>query len=753
MNNKPSAFSSDSQNQLNGELQNSQLETEYKDTNLFPDSRKVEHVFSAYKAPIGNVKPHTTMSMANVFEYISGNTFERVTDEVRAITDVIEQGKYKAQNFNYVTFSGIFTTRANSKLKSHSGLFCIDVDKLDNVAPLKLQIIETLPPSLLFVSPRGKGLKLVYKIAINQATHLDYFFAFEQYFKKTFGVEIDDKCKDVSRACFLSHDPDAYFNNDDDTLIDIAFIDAFPPDITTTPPKSNKPVTASQNSKNIAVTDYDVIMTYLKTWLDKKETFQEGNRNNYVTRLASAFNRYAVPEHVALPTLSELTQNGFTEEEIRKTVESVYRHTDRFGISEFDKNTPHSFAIEPPEATPETTPLLPIDGMPEYLQSFINEYIGVYNSPRDYIAASVIFSTALAIGDKLELKTKFDNVPLLWMALIGNVSTGKTHPLEMCLSYFQKRDSEAYKDYKQKKDVYDAEKSKPKKEQDTTIPEPACFQYLLNDYTPETVREIHSTNERGIAIYKDELMGWLNDFNRYNKNGAQTTMLSTYYRVPMTFNRVGKAPMRIEKPCMLLSGGIQQSLLKTLADDNRADNGFLSRVMAVYPDTDEKGDYSNNRFPEESLTRYFSYLEYFANIPEACNLTLTSEAEKVYSEWYNKNAQMTNRESSGYLQGVYGKLDVFALRLAIVVHGMKMYCDEEITSTINEGTMQYAVNLTEYFRCTAKKVYRKIFANSGKEEVTKKDIIKFLHESGKTQSEIARFLECSQPYVNKVLKI
>jgi hypothetical protein len=693
------------------------------------------------------------MSMANVFECISGNTFKRVTDEVRAITDVIEQGKYKARNFHYVTFSGTFTSRANKSLKAHSGLLCIDVDKLDNVAPLRLQIIEALPPSLLFVSPRGNGLKLVYKIAINEATHLDYFFAFRQFFKEKLNIKIDDSCKDVSRACFLSHDPDAYFNNGDDTLLDKAFIDTFPLDILHTPKKDNKSVTVPESSERITVTDYDAIMDNLKVWLDKKETFQEGNRNNYITRLANACNRYGIAESFTLSALEQYARNGFTVDGIRKTVESVYRHTDRFGISEFDKNTPHSFAIEPPEATPETTPLLPIDGMPEYLQSFINEYIGVYNSPRDYIAASVIFSTALAIGDKLELKTKFDNVPLLWMALIGNVSTGKTHPLEMCLSYFQKRDSEAYKDYKQKKDVYDAEKSKPKKEQDTTIPEPACFQYLLNDYTPETVREIHSTNERGIAIYKDELMGWLNDFNRYNKNGAQTTMLSTYYRVPMTFNRVGKAPMRIEKPCMLLSGGIQQSLLKTLADDNRADNGFLSRVMAVYPDTDEKGDYSNNRFPEESLTRYFSYLEYFANIPEACNLTLTSEAEKVYSEWYNKNAQMTNRESSGYLQGVYGKLDVFALRLAIVVHGMKMYCDEEITSTINEGTMQYAVNLTEYFRCTAKKVYRKIFANSGKEEVTKKDIIKFLHESGKSQSEIARFLECSQPYVNKVLKI
>jgi hypothetical protein len=40
MNNKPSAFSSDSQNQLNGELQNSQLETEYKDTKKSPQTAK-----------------------------------------------------------------------------------------------------------------------------------------------------------------------------------------------------------------------------------------------------------------------------------------------------------------------------------------------------------------------------------------------------------------------------------------------------------------------------------------------------------------------------------------------------------------------------------------------------------------------------------------------------------------------------------------------------------------------------------------
>lgn len=752
MNNKRSAFSSDSQNQLSGELQNSQLETEYKDTNLFPDSRKVEHVFSAYKAPIENVKPHTTMSMANVFEYISGNTFERVTDEVRAITDVIEQGKYKAQNFNYVTFSGIFTTRANSKLKSHSGLFCIDVDKLDNVAPLKLQIIETLPPSLLFVSPRGKGLKLVYKIAINQATHLDYFFAFEQYFKKTFGVEIDDKCKDVSRACFLSHDPDAYFNNDDDTLIDIAFIDAFPPDITTTPPKSNKPVTASQNSKNIAVTDYDVIMTYLKTWLDKKETFQEGNRNNYVTRLASAFNRYAVPEHVALPTLSELTQNGFTEEEIRKTVESVYRHTDRFGISEFDKNTPHSFAIEPPEATPETTPLLPIDGMPEYLQSFINEYTSVYNYPRDYIAGSVILSTALAIGNKMELKTKYDNIPVIWMALIGDVSAGKTHSMQTGMNIFKRMDDEASAIQAERVRAHDANKNKSKKDQDQDLQKrPIQHQYVVRDYTPETIRDIHTANQRGIIIYRDELKGWIDDFNRYNKSGEQSTMLSTFFQETMTINRGGKDPVTISKPTINVGGGLQPDLLKDLASDNRAESGFLSRIISVYPDHAQKPPHSDKKLAANTQSRYDAYLKTLIDISDTIQLKMSPEASEVYADWYNKNAIISNNEDSGYLKGVYGKLDVYAYRFAIILHGMSIACDANKNPILIDGkTMMYATQLTEYFRITALKVYRKLFS-SDKPDISKKALVKQLHALGKANNEIAQFLEMDKGNVSRII--
>lgn len=44
-------------------------------------------------------------------------------------------------------------------------------------------------------------------------THLpEVFAAVTNYVKATYGLVPDQKCKDISRACFLPHDPQAYIN-------------------------------------------------------------------------------------------------------------------------------------------------------------------------------------------------------------------------------------------------------------------------------------------------------------------------------------------------------------------------------------------------------------------------------------------------------------------------------------------------------------------------------------------------------------
>jgi hypothetical protein len=371
--------------------------------------------------------------------------------------------------------------------------------------------------------------------------------------------------------------------------------------------------------------------------------------------------------------------------------------------------------------------------------------------PRDYIAASVLFSTALAIGNKFDLKDKYENIPLLWLAIVGNVSSGKTEPLKTCLSYFINKDKEAFNEYQIQKQLFKTEIEKPKKERDNSIQPPQYFQYLLSDSTPEALYNAHTVNNRGLCIYRDELKGWLDDFGRYNKSGEQSTMLSTFYRQPMQINRASKEPIFIHKPCIYVSGGIQPDILQDLAKDNRAENGFLSRFIFAYPDLTDKQPYSNSKLNSDTLLNYQKYLNILTTITEAIDLKLSSEAGICYANWYNDNAEQTNNEETGYLKGVYGKLDVICLRLAIVVHGMEYVCEQNATTEISSKTMQTAIELTEYFRATALKVYHKIFKGNTNAELNKKDVIKYLNSLGASQTEIAKATKVTQQYINKIL--
>lgn len=711
---------------------------------------ETQYKFSVYHAPINNTNttPFKTITLEDVHKVLISIKYKAITDELRQTTDKQQQNEIKASKLDYVTFSGIFSKRATTGLLQHSNLFCIDLDNLNNVEETKSRIIELLPPSLMFVSPTGNGIKLVYKVNIAEAEHIEYFKAFEQFFQSQMNLNIDNKCKDIPRACFLCYDKEAYLNKEPQ-IIDKSFIDTFYTEAEKIPQIDRNTLISE------TITDYSIIIDNLKTWLNKKESYVNGNRHGYLTKLAGAYNRYGIPQHLAENDVLSFCQSDCKQSDLLNIVKGIYKRTDWHNTAQFEINTPYEFTVDEVEVKPQEkppTPLLPINGFPKYLQGFINEYVSVYNVPRDYIAASVLFSTAFAIGNKLELKGKYENIPLLWLAIVGNVSSGKTEPLKTCLSYFTNKDKEAFNEYQIQKSLFEAEKEKPKKERDTSMQPPQYFQHLLNDYTPEALYNVHTVNNRGVCIYRDELKGWLDDFGRYNKSGEQSTMLSTFYRQAMQINRASKEPIFIYKPCIYVSGGIQPDILHDLAKDNRAENGFLSRLIFAYPDLADKQPYSNKKLNTDTLLNYQKYLSVLANLTEIVDLKLSDEAENVYCDWFNDNVKKTNDEPTGYLKGVYGKLDVVSLRLAIVVHGMDFVCNQNTATEISATTMQTAIELTEYFRATALKVYHKIFKETGNANIDKKDVIKYLSSTGASQNEIAKALKVSQQYVNKILK-
>lgn len=170
--------------------------------------------FSYFKAPIRNIFPSQKVTLGTVYNLIKGDQFRTETDHLRLLKDPKEARRFKATNFNYVTFSGVFSKRGDQYLEHHSNLLAIDFDHIDKTAELKQLLLKDdyFETELLFRSPSGDGLKWVIPIDVGKYSHADYFRAVANYLKVTYKLEADPSGKDISRACFLPHDPEVYIN-------------------------------------------------------------------------------------------------------------------------------------------------------------------------------------------------------------------------------------------------------------------------------------------------------------------------------------------------------------------------------------------------------------------------------------------------------------------------------------------------------------------------------------------------------------
>ena len=78
------------------------------------------------------------------------------------------------------------------------------------------RIRQTCPPELLFTSPSGQGLKLVYRLdppCSNADQYTRFYRAFASHLAEHLQLNgiVDLRTCDVSRVCFLGHDPEAVF--------------------------------------------------------------------------------------------------------------------------------------------------------------------------------------------------------------------------------------------------------------------------------------------------------------------------------------------------------------------------------------------------------------------------------------------------------------------------------------------------------------------------------------------------------------
>jgi archaellum biogenesis ATPase FlaH len=169
---------------------------------------------SLYSFPITELDSIANITTFDIYVKLKSPILEQEIIKIKGIGDKNERDIQKRSTLPTVTPSGIFSKRDQKYLITHTGIICIDFDDVADVKGLKERLlsdreIETL---LLFLSPSGDGLKWFVRIPPNEFTHILYFLAIENYILETIKFQVDKSCKNISRACFLSYDPDAYIN-------------------------------------------------------------------------------------------------------------------------------------------------------------------------------------------------------------------------------------------------------------------------------------------------------------------------------------------------------------------------------------------------------------------------------------------------------------------------------------------------------------------------------------------------------------
>lgn len=287
--------------------------------------------------------------------------------------------------------------RKKENVESYSGLLHLDYDKLDDIQDIKSKIISNPYTYSTFVSPSGKGLKVLVKCDNDLSTHTFAFNALRSYYDKLLGVESDKSVKDVLRLCFVSYDSDMYLNENSKVFN----YQSYP------------------NNETVSKKDLEWVWSFTAN----KEDFIEGNRNNFIHLYGCNANRYGFQITDAINYAYSYSDSEFNKDEIKQSIKSAYENN----VNE--KGSASKTAIsakdEVVEYVEESSPMIPeyiYEALPDTLKDACNVFEG---RKRDVFLTSALSVISGGLYNVHGLYDKEKVFPNLFSFVIAPPASGK----------------------------------------------------------------------------------------------------------------------------------------------------------------------------------------------------------------------------------------------------------------------------------------------------------------------------------------
>jgi hypothetical protein len=248
--------------------------------------------------------------------------------EVEKIRSLLKEGKAEeAQELKKklpaFTPSAVFKARrVKEEVEMYTSCIHLDFDKLrdEQIAKAKEVLSKNPQVIIVFISPSGHGIKLFVEVTTGIQDHDLAYQQVQEYYEDLTGLKADPSCKDITRLCFVSYDPELYMNLNNKKFVVKRLEDEkvrnFESNANSLP---NSPSDPSLNE--------EFLFKQQVEFTDRKNSYKEGSRNNYIYMLASNCNRVGLPE-IATHTLIS-RHFDLSLKEIKQTVKSAFTHHPR----------------------------------------------------------------------------------------------------------------------------------------------------------------------------------------------------------------------------------------------------------------------------------------------------------------------------------------------------------------------------------------------------------------------------------------
>ena len=367
-------------------------------------------------------------------------------------------------------------------------------------------------------------------------------------------------------------------------------------------------------------------------------------------------------------------------------------------------------------------PTFPIDLLSEDVRKYVEISARQLSIPVDFPVTTLLSLVGgiLGRGIRLEMRAgqRWEEVSNDWGLLVGRSASKKSPTLRrMCAPLRGLEALAAEKHIHEMKEYRKQKKAAELAKQDFDEPEPRLRRYITDDSTTPKLRELFSSNPRGLILRSDELKGQVQRFDRDGSEGDRSFMMQCWSGLEYyNEDRINRGSLLQIPLTLTWIGGIQPSCLsqylRQAMSDGAGADGFMQRFqMVTYPDFNQPFETPQGFMPEElenKIQQLFIDIDQMT-LSESRKLTFDSEAQEYFDalERTNENECRSGGHPS-YWESHLGKQPKLLAALCIILHVLKEQCKGNRQNEISLETLQEAEKIRQYYLAHALRCYESV---------------------------------------------